>query len=174
MLDKVKDMSFLPFKTDGFDYMEQRVYDFVKHCNETAYAGFLDTIDSNLNTANEMGKKDDFVFMKGSDDFGLTGEFVSFDPHLDRIMAHRLQRLIDTGVYFIWEKWIAIRHRTVKKSALDSSQKPIKMDSDMVSLLSTVLILYVKAGLFWCCEIHFTLFTLFWKFKCFRHFVHFK
>jgi len=101
MLDKVKYISLLPFETDGFNYMEQRGYDLMQHCNKTEYTGFLDTMDGYLNTANEMGKKKNIVFMKGSENFGLTGEFVSFDPYLEGIMAHRLQRLIDTGVYFI-------------------------------------------------------------------------
>jgi len=100
-------MELLSWKSESFNYMEQRGYDFVKHCNETAYASVQDTIDDNLDKANEMGKTDDVVFMKGSDNFGLTGEFVLFDPHFDEVMAHRLQRIMETGVYFIWQKWIA-------------------------------------------------------------------
>jgi len=94
-------MELLPWKSESFNYMEQRGYDFVKHCNETTYAGVKDTIDDNLDKANEMGKTDDVVFMKESDNFGLTGEFVLFDSHFDGVMAHRLHRIIDTGVYFI-------------------------------------------------------------------------
>ena len=165
-------MDFLPWKTGSFDYMEQRGYDFVKHCNETAYAGLLDTIDDNLSKANEMGKTDNIVFMKGFDTFGLTGEFVSFDPHFDGIMAHRLQRLIDTGVYFIWQKWIVIRYRTAKKSALDNSQKPLKLNSDLLSLFLTVLVLYLFAGLICFAEIVFPLLTFIWEYIRIQFFSH--
>jgi len=65
----VKYMEFLSWKTGSFNYMEQRGCDFAKHCNGTAYAGFLDTIDDNLSKANEMGKSNNIVFMKGSDNF---------------------------------------------------------------------------------------------------------
>ena len=93
----------------------------------------------------------------------FTDEFVSFDPHLDGIMAHRLQRLIDTGVHFIWEKLIAIRHRTVKQHALENSQKPFKLNSDLFSWFSTIFCLYLFASLIFCMEIVFTLLTLFWE-----------
>jgi len=92
LLDKVRYMEFVPWKI-SFNHMVQKRYGFLKHCNETAYAGFLDTIDANLNIANEMGKKENIVFMSGSDNFRPTGKFFSFDPHLEGIMAHRLQRL---------------------------------------------------------------------------------
>ena len=176
MLNKAENMRYLPNRHDSFNYEEQRGYDFVKHCNQTAYAGFLDTIDDNLRKANEMGQEDNVVFMKGSDNFRPTTEFVIFDPHLDGIMAHRLQRLIDTGVHFIWEKWIAIRSRKTKKSVLDHSRrKPVQLNSDMLSLLLMVLVLFVFAGLICCAEIVLMLLLLRWNYEglqFFRSFIH--
>jgi len=112
-----------------------------------------------------MGKQDSIFFMKGSDNFRPTGEFVYFDPHLDGIMAHRKQRLMDTGVYFISQKWIAIRYRKTKKYALDNSRKPLKLNSDLLSLFSTVLVLCIVALLICCTEIVFTLTILFGNMK---------
>jgi len=146
-------MYYLPERTGSLNHVEQKGYDFVKHCNETAYAGEQDTMDDKLDIANEMGKQGSIFFMKGSDNFRPTGEFVYFDPHLDGIMAHRMQRHIDTDVHFIWQKLIAIRYRKTKKYALDNSRKPLKLNSDLLSLLSTVLVLYIVALLICCTEV---------------------
>jgi len=81
MLNKVKKMLYLPHRPDSFNYREQRGYYFVKHCNQTSYAGFLDTIDDNLRKANEMGQEDNVVFMKGSDNFRPTIANLSFLIH---------------------------------------------------------------------------------------------
>jgi len=171
LLDKVKYLKFSPTPTDSFNYMVQRGYDFVKHCNKTAYAGLMDSIDDNLDTANEMGKEDNVVFMKGTDNFGLTGEFVLFDPHLDGIMAHRLQRLIDTGVYSIWQKWIDISYKTAKKSASNICRKPLTLNSDLFSLFSTVLAVYVFASLIFCAENALKLCKLGWCLQLSVHLV---
>ena len=158
MLDKVRYMYYS--EPDSWNTIGQRGYDYVKHCNATAYAGLLNTIDDNLNRANEMGKTDNIMFMKGADNFRPTGEFAFFDPHLDDIMARRLQRLIDNGIHFIWQKWIDIRYRTAKRPTTDNCKKPLRLNSDLMSLLLTVSILFVFASLIFCSKIVSKLFVM--------------
>ena len=136
-------MDFSLLKPCFFNFMEQRGYDFVKHCNKTAYAGLLITVDDNLSKANEMGKTDIIVFMNGSDTFGLTGEFVLFDPHLEGIMAHiGCKGSWTPGCISYGRNGLLSDTRRQKKSALNNRHKPLELNSDLLSLFSTVLVLY--------------------------------
>ena len=127
--------------------MEQRGCDFVKHCNGTAYAGFLDTIDDNLSKANEMGKSNNIVFMKGSDNFQwrvrLVWSTFGWNHGAQAAKSHRYWRAFQLGK-IDWYK-----AQNSQAACVGKQQETIKIE------FRPVFIVFYNFLFLLVCEFHF-------------------
>lgn len=110
-------------------------YEMVKSCKKTAYVALSQNIDYNLLIANQIGQKDGVFFMKGQDEFMSTPLFFQIDAHWNRALARRIQSIIQTGIYSLWEEWIAKKRSSSDSNFVKKKQPPLKIYPHFIKLI---------------------------------------
>ena len=92
----------------------KRGFDFISNCHKTAYALENSKIENALIVANYLAASEaknqstTTALLQGAAQLSPTFEFWLLSPHFDWLLARKLLLVVQSGIYSLWEKWIAI------------------------------------------------------------------